>query len=251
MLLAADAVVLDIDGVVCLGDEPLPGVRGLVDALDRDQIALVLATNDSRRDRREQVSRVSEAGVPDAQTRLVTATDALILTLRRDGHRSVAAVGTVGLSRDLQEAGISIDAGAPTALVTGCVPDLEAGREAAVATAELHRELPWYATNDDAFVPGGDGPLPDTGAVLEVMSARTGGRPFVCGKPSGQMTAATRPLLGTDQRVVVIGDGVDTDLAWARAAGWGAVHIGVDCSHERVGSVGCVPALADVAELLT
>lgn len=57
-------------------------------------------------------------------------------------------------------------------------------------------------------------------------------------------------MLGATRRVVVIGDGVTTDLAWAKGAGWAAVHIGTNCSHPPGLAVGCLPSLAEVAALL-
>lgn len=250
LLEAADAVILDIDGVLCVGDRTLPGAAAACQAI-RERVAVVIAaTNDSRRSRAGQVRRLAAAGLPDADRVLLTSCDATVAALRGDGHRCLAVVGSAGLRHDLRVAGFTLDGVRATALVTGSVPALRHNKDAVLAAARSTKDLPWYATNADLVVPGPAGPVPDAGAVIELMAAETLRRPLICGKPADQMTRAARALLGPVSNVVVVGDGIPTDLAWADAAGWSAIHIGEQCRYAH-SDVPCLPSLRAVAAALT
>lgn len=250
LLDAADAVVLDIDGVLCLGDFPLPGAAAACQAIQERVAVMIVATNDSRRSRAGQLRRLAAAGLPDADSILLTSCDATIAALRGDGHRCLAVVGSSGLRCDLRVAGFTLDEARATALVTGSVSALRQNKGQVVATARSTRHLRWYATNADLVVPGRTGPVPDAGAVIELIAAETLRRPLIFGKPTDQMTTAARALLGPASNVVVIGDGVPTDLAWADAAGWAAIHIGEKCRYAHQG-VPCMPSLRAVGSALT
>lgn len=190
LLASADAVALDVDGVLCLEDQPIQGAAEAYGVLRRRVLKVVAATNDSRRSRTEQLRRLASVGLLEADGLLVTCADATVAALRRDGHRHLEVVGSAGLLLDLEGAGCTFDGEFATALVTGCVPDLKAKEAEVVTIARRVRNLPWYATNDDAVIPGCTRPLRDAGAVIDVVAAQIGGQPIVCGKPSDLMTGS-------------------------------------------------------------
>ena len=126
LLSSADAVVLDVDGVLCVEDQPIHGAAVACGVLRRRVPKVVAATNDSRRSRTEQLRRLASVGLPEADGLLVTCADATVAALRRDGHRHLEIVGSAGLVLDLERAGFTFGGEFATALVTGCVPDLKA-----------------------------------------------------------------------------------------------------------------------------
>jgi ribonucleotide monophosphatase NagD (HAD superfamily) len=211
--------------VLCLGDEPLVDAAPVIGAM-LELASVVVTTNDSRRGPAEQRSRVVRAGVPTSVP-IVAAADAVVERLASLGCGRVAVVGTDGLRAHLEARGVTV-VGQRTqrydAVVTGCVPDPDVLDPADVA--ELVGDRPWLATNADVTVPTPGGPIPDTGAVIARVEPAVGRPPEVCGKPSDWMTAATSLVAGEIGDAVVIGDGVATDLAWARRRGWASVLIG-------------------------
>lgn len=224
LLASASHVLLDVDGVLCLGDEPLVDASPLIGAMLASR-SVVVTTNDSRRPPAAQRARVSRAGVP-MSVQIVTAADAIVECLNSLGCRRVAVVGTDGLRAHLLTSGVTVvQQGTQSydAVVVGCVPDPDV--VAPTAVAELVGDRPWLVTNTDLTVPTPTGPVPDTGAVIARVEPAIGRPPQVCGKPSGWMTAATSLVAGDIQRAIVIGDGIATDLAWARSRGWGSVLI--------------------------
>ena len=231
----ADAVLLDVDGVLCLGDDPIPGAAEAVAWLRACVPLLVATTNDSRRARAAQARRLARAGLTDAP--VVTAVDALAATLLAGGHDRVAACGTEMFADELERLGVRVDAPRATAVAIGAG---SSPRSIADGRELLARGIPAFAANEDAVVPTPEGPVPDTGAVVAAL----GCVPTYCGKPHGPMTRCVRPLLGAASKVVVIGDGIATDLAWARAQGWRAIFVGGDPLVDADAVVPTIGALA-------
>jgi hypothetical protein len=73
------------------------------------------------------------------------------------------------------------------------------------------------ATNTDVTIPSPRGPLPGNGALVNVVSAITGQRPLVTGKPDPAMHAECVRRTGA-RRPLVVGDRLDTDIEGARRA---------------------------------
>ena len=222
----ADAVILDIDGVVCIGGDLVPGVGAAIEALVASHVELLFATNDSRRDLDGQRQRLAPA-LPEAYDPLIlTAAQALSETAVKAGHRSVRLWGPPAVAAQLEVAGIEVDGPHPTALVTGAVPDGQRPSDPPAGCVELLAAgADWLATNADASVPGPDGRIPDAGAVIDELVERTGRRPHVCGKPDHAMSRLVARHWGTQVRVLVVGDRVDSDVTWAKAAGWSSILV--------------------------
>ena len=219
-------MILDVDGVVCIGDDLVPGVGPAVEALVSSPVDVLFATNDSRRDLDGQRRRLAPA-LPDAYDPLIlTAAQALSETAVKAGHRSVRLWGPPAIAAQLEAAGIEVDGPSPTALVTGAAPDGHEPTAPPVGCVELLAAgADWLATNADASVPGPTGRIPDAGAVIDHLAERTGRRPHVCGKPDRAMSRLVARYWGTQVRAVVVGDRIDSDVSWAQASGWSSILV--------------------------
>lgn len=237
LIARADAVLLDVDGVICLEDEPIAGAAEAVASLRSRVPLLVAVTNDSRRTRVRQHERLARVGLTGA--RVATAIDALAAELLAQRHYVVAACGTPSLTADLRRLGVDVDPTRATALAIGAAANPSA---VADGRAMLARGLPAFAANADLSIPTLEGRVPDTGAVVAAL----GCLPTFCGKPNEPMSRIVHALIGDAARVVVIGDGIDTDLAWARAEGWASIYIG-EGEGGDVDADAVVPSIAALA----
>ena len=94
------------------------------------------------------------------------------------------------------------------------------------------RDVPLVCTNPDRVIPTAAGLALGPGAVAAAY-ASLGGRVFMYGKPFAPMYAAARALLpdvATD-RIVAVGDLLDTDIRGARAAGIVSVLVTATGGH--------------------
>ncbi len=136
-------LLVDLDGVVYRGTEPVPGVAALLAARASRGDDVVYVTNNSMHYRADYVTRLGGMGCPVSADRVVSSSRATALHIQRHepGIRRVLTLGASGLERELRDVGIDVvtaghaatrmhqegiagwaAAGAPDAVVTGLDP---------------------------------------------------------------------------------------------------------------------------------
>jgi HAD superfamily hydrolase (TIGR01450 family) len=217
-----DVALLDLDGVVYVGDAAVPGVAAALDRARRAGMRLAFVTNNAARPPETVADRLYRLGIAAHADEVITSaqTAAHYLAERLPSGAAVLVVGTDGLTEALRERGLrpvfSAD-DAPQAVVQGYSPTLtwSALAEGAVA---IGRGVPWVATNLDATVPSARGPLPGNGSLVAALRHATGVTPVATGKPEPTMHRETVERTGA-QAPLVVGDRLDTDIEGAHAVG--------------------------------
>jgi 4-nitrophenyl phosphatase len=233
-------LLVDLDGVVYRGSDPVPGVAAvLADRAARGD-DVVYVTNNSMHYRADYVSRLSAMGAPVTLETVVSSARATALYVA--GHESnirrVLVLGAGGLERELRDVGLDVvtaghaatrmhqegidgwtAAGAPDAVVTGLDPNITYLRLAA-ATDCIRAGARFIATNRDPVYPTERGLRPGAGSIAAAVEAASGVTPLSIGKPEPHLLELAAEAVGRDPRdAVMIGDGIGTDLAAARAVG--------------------------------
>jgi 4-nitrophenyl phosphatase len=254
-------LLVDLDGVVYRGADPVPGVAAvLADRAARGD-DVVYVTNNSMHYRADYVTRLAAMGAPITADRVVSSARATALHLvhHETGIRRVLVVGAGGLEREIRDVGLEVvtsghaatrmhqegidgwaSAGAPDAVVTGLDPNLTYLRLAAAADC-VRAGARFIATNRDPVYPTERGLRPGAGAIAAALEATTGVTPLSIGKPSPKLLELAAEAVGrTVGDAIMIGDGLGTDLAAARAVGASCVIMLTGVSNR-----GDVEALAD------
>jgi 4-nitrophenyl phosphatase len=217
------SVVFDLDGVVYLGSTPIPGAAETIGDLLRDGWQVLFATNNSTKTP-ESVSDViaSRTGLSIDPTTIVTSGMAAAEYLVHEGLTNTLVVGSTQLTDTVIGAGISaVDSRSADAVVVGL--DIEATYETiANASAAIRKGATFVATNTDATLPAPNGLLPGAGAIVAAISAASGSEPVICGKPHDPMIRLMDRMLESDN-VWMVGDRPETDVAFAKTAGWRSV----------------------------
>jgi HAD superfamily hydrolase (TIGR01450 family) len=233
-------LLVDLDGVVYRGAEPVPGIAAVLADRSARGDDVVYVTNNSMHYRADYVSRLSAMGCPVSPERVVSSSraTALHITRHETGIRRVLAVGAGGLERELGDVGLDVvtaghaatrmhqegidgwtAAGGPDAVVTGLDPNLTYLRLAAAADC-VRAGARFIATNRDPVYPTERGLRPGAGAIAAALEATTGVTPLSIGKPEPHLLELAAEAVGrTAADAVMIGDGIGTDLAAARAFG--------------------------------
>lgn len=224
-----DGWIIDLDGVVWLGTEPLPGAAEAVRRLREHSGGLVFLTNDPRSSRHEFAERLTAIGIESGPDQVVTSGAALAATLaEHERGRRAYVIGSPALKREIAAAGIEVaDPGSGESIDVVAVGghdrfdyrELEGGLHA------LERGAAFYATNRDPTYPMPDGPRPGTGAILAALETAAGRRAVTVGKPSPQIFELARRRLGACRAVAVVGDSLASDIAGGRQAGLGTVLV--------------------------
>lgn len=217
-----DLVLLDLDGVVYIGQAAVPGAAGALDQVRAAGLRTAFVTNNASRTPEVVAAHLRDLGVSAQDDDVVNSAQAAaaLLGRRLPPGSAVLVVGGEGLYRALEAVGLkpvaAVDDG-PVAVVQGFGPDV-GWRLLAEGSRAVRSGLPWIATNTDLTVPTPYGPAPGNGTLVAAIASATGVVPEVAGKPqptlfreAAERYGATRPL--------VVGDRLDTDLEGARAAG--------------------------------
>jgi HAD superfamily hydrolase (TIGR01450 family) len=217
-----DLGLLDLDGVVYVGPDAVPGAPEALDAVRAAGLRLAYVTNNASRPPETVAQHLSDLGVPARADEVVTSAQAAaaILAKRLPAGSRVLVVGGEGLYRALTEAGL-VPVGAmadhPLAVTQGFGPDV-GWRLLAEGTRAVRAGLPWIATNRDLTVPTPYGPAPGNGTLVAAVATAAEAEPEVAGKPQPPLFQEAARRYGST-RPLVIGDRLDTDLEGARAAG--------------------------------
>jgi HAD superfamily hydrolase (TIGR01450 family) len=211
-----DLVILDLDGVVYLGPEPVPGAVEAVNRLRERGTALVYATNNAARRPDEVAAVLTGLGIPATADEVLTSPQAAaaLLADRLPAGAPVLIVGTDALAAEVAGAGLAPVSSAddkPVAVVQGYGPNV-GWPELAEACVAVRGGAWWVATNADRTLPSARGPLPGNGSLIAALATALDRQPDdVVGKPAptlferaAQRTGAGRPL--------VVGDRLDTDI---------------------------------------
>jgi glycerol 3-phosphatase-2 len=222
---------LDLDGVIWLADDPIPGAAEAVARLQGTGEAVVFVTNNSN----QPVAAV-EAKLARHD---VAAAGAVITSAMAAGHllqpgERVLVCGGPGVVEAIEARGaVPITEGDADAVLVGFHREFDYERMRIAASA-VRRGARLLATNDDATYPTPDGPIPGGGAILASIVTATGVAPIVAGKPHESMAVLVRDRLGASG--VMVGDRPDTDGRFARVLGFdfALVHTGVTTPAEVV-----------------
>jgi HAD superfamily hydrolase (TIGR01450 family) len=217
-----DVALLDLDGVVYVGEGAVPGVAAALSQARDAGMHLAFVTNNAARPPAAVAARLNALGIAADAGEVVTSAQAAAhyLAERLPSGAAVLVVGTDGLTEALRERGLrpvfSADE-APAAVVQGYSPTLNWAALAEGAVA-IGRGVPWVATNLDATVPSARGPLPGNGSLVAALRHATGATPMATGKPDPTMHRETVERTGA-KAPLVVGDRLDTDIEGAHAVG--------------------------------
>lgn len=217
-------VVVDLDGTVYHGDEVIDGAPEAVAALRDHGLDLLFVTNNPTRTRQAIVEKLRGLGIEAEVEEVLSAgtVTARALASRHDGD-PVFVIGSDGFRAQLREAGVTLttDHGKARVVVTSHDRqfDYEDLTRALWALEDIDA---FYGTDPDLVYPGRDGrPYPGSGAITRAVAAvadRAPDREF--GKPDGQLMETTIEVLGHPaETLLVVGDGLNTDVAMGAHAG--------------------------------
>lgn len=225
-------VLLDLDGVVWLAHQAIPGSVEAIAALRSAGHRVLFVTNNSASTIEAQEAALGAIGIPAVGDVLTSALAGAALVepgervLVCGGHGVLQALdrrGATGVRIDqaLRDAADSFDdAGRFDVVMVGLHRDfsydgLRLATRAVLDGARL------VGTNDDATYPTPEGPIPGGGALLAAFATATGVDPVIAGKPYEPMAALVREVVGAQRArdAVMVGDRPSTDGGFARTLG--------------------------------
>jgi glycerol-1-phosphatase len=225
-----DGFLVDLDGVVWVGREMVPGSAEALGELIGAGKEVVFVTNNPGKPAAAYAERLREAGVPVGDDRVVTAGEATArLAAERAGRGATAfAIGAPAFHETAAAAGLELlegeaARGAAVVLVSGHRGfDYE---ELLTATRALQGGAALFATSRDPTMPMPGGAWPGTGAVLAAVETASGESAEIGGKPERHLFDAARARIAGAERVAMVGDRVSSDIEGGRRAGLATILV--------------------------
>ncbi len=217
-----EQVILDLDGCVWTGGEPIAGSPEAIERLRSAGLRVAFATNNSRSSTEDYVAQLWGAGVQASVADVVTSGGAMqhLLADTRPG-RTAFVVGTEAMHRHVRDAGLKVMNGTDLAsraeVVVVAATEEFTYDDLRTASLAVQRGADFLATARDPTHPMPDGLWPGTGALLAAIETASGGTATLVGKPEPQLFLTALDRLG-EGKTLVVGDRLDTDVAAAAAA---------------------------------
>jgi glycerol 3-phosphatase-2 len=216
-----DLAMLDLDGVVYIGGEPVPGAPAHVERARTAGMRVAFITNNALRPPGVVAEHLRELGVAAQEHDVVTSAQAAarVLVERVGTGAAVVLLGGEGLDTALRAEGL-VPVGASddaVAAVTGYGPDVR-WRDLMRLAVRVRDGLWWVASNADLTIPTAFGIAPGHGVQVDMLRRFAGVEPVVAGKPSRPLLDETVRRVG-GERPLMVGDRLDTDIEGAHRAG--------------------------------
>ncbi len=231
------AFVFDLDGVVWLHDDPIPGAAQTIETIRQLDKPVRFLTNNAGQHRSYYVGKLERAGIPADLDEVVSSGFATAQYIaQQHGPCPVHVMGMPGLEREIEEAGHSLVNEGARFVVCG----FDRGftwEKLNTAFRNIDRDgARFIACNDDPRYPTPEGNQPGTGANIAALAYATGQQPeMVIGKPHQPILDVLLSTLGSPpEACLMTGDKVVQDIGVGQLAGMDTAFVlsGSDCEAD-------------------
>jgi HAD superfamily hydrolase (TIGR01458 family) len=248
-------VLIDLDGVLYVEDEPVPGAHDAVERLRDGGRVLRFVTNTTSRSRPATLEKLRRLGFSLDDEELVTPAALAVGHCVEEGHRRVSLLMNDEVKADFSA--LEQDEDEPQAVIVGdlgdefAYPVLNRAFRHVMAGAEL------IALQRNRFWQRADGLSLDVGPFVAALEYATAREAYVVGKPArGFFDEVLRGAGAAANTAAMVGDDIETDVGGAIGAGLAGVLVRTGKFRaEAVASsviepTATVESIADVPKLL-
>ena len=223
--------ICDMDGVIYLGNQLLPGVTEFVHWLNENGKQFLFLTNSSERSPKELRQKLQRMGLDIGEEHFYTSALATAAFLKKQAPGCTAyVIGAPGLLNALYDVGVTMNDVDPDYVIVGET----ASYNYEVITKAVRLVLGGarlIATNSDLTGPTEFGIAPACRSLVSPIELATGKKAYFMGKPNPLMMRTGLQLLGVhSEEAVMVGDRMDTDIIAGMESGLATVLVLSGCT---------------------
>lgn len=207
------AYLIDLDGTLYRGSEPIPHAAEFLDYLNEHKRRYLLVTNCPEHSPGEIRDKLQSMEIRVELSNILTAGQATAAYLSRiKAGARIYAVGSEALEAELASWGLKLVAEQPEFVVVGFDRKFTYEKMER-ASYWIRKGARYICTNPDPTVPCRDDLVPHTGALAASIQAASGVTPVYIGKPGKYMLEEALLRLDCHKRTsCIVGDRLDTDV---------------------------------------
>ena len=230
-LRARKGFICDMDGVIYLGNQLLPGVAEFVNWLNENDKRFLFLTNSSERSPKELRQKLQRMGLDIGEEHFYTSALATAAFLKKQAPGCTAfVIGAPGLLNALYDVGVTMNDVDPDYVIVGET----ASYNYEVITKAVRLVLNGarlIATNSDLTGPTEFGIAPACRSLVAPIELATGKKAYFMGKPNPLMMRTGLQLLGVhSEEAAMVGDRMDTDVIAGTESGLATVLVLSGCT---------------------
>ncbi len=219
-----EGCVIDLDGTLYFGGEPIPGAADAVEGLRAAGVPICFATNTTRRPRSALVERLAAMGIRVGSDELHTAPVAAASWLAGQGARRISPLLAAATLEEFED--FEVDHQRPDHVVVGDLGEEWTFDVLNRAFRALNAGARLVAIQKNRSWDPGNGLQLDAGPFVAALEYASDQEAVLVGKPSTAFFETAARALGLSlDLVAVVGDGLATDVAGGQAAGCRGVAV--------------------------
>jgi HAD superfamily hydrolase (TIGR01458 family) len=251
----ADGLLIDLDGVLYVEDDPVPGAAEAIAELRARSLPLRFVTNTTSRSKRRILERLERLGFDVPPGDLVTPAALARERCLEQGHERVALVMNEEVKEDFE--GLTEADADVGAVIMGDMGEAFGFEILNHAFRQVMDGAELIALQKNRFWMTPDGLSLDAGPFVAAIEYATGREALVVGKPSAAFFELVLGDMGVDPgAAAMVGDDVETDVGGALGAGLAGILVRTGKYREEfvarsgVQPSATVDSIADVPTLL-
>jgi 4-nitrophenyl phosphatase len=239
------AVLFDMDGVIYVGNQPLPGVQDLLDYLDATGRRWLCITNNASNTSQMFADKLAKMNIKANPAHILGSAEATAAWLGEQVPQKgkVIMLGMEGLRTALLNEGFTLvdDPFEAEFAVAGINFNLVYEDVARIALA-VRNGARFVGTNIDPTYPSERGQIPGTGSIIAMLEAATSVKPEIVGKPyPGMYQLAMHRVHSQPAETMMVGDRYETDITGATTLGLVTTGVLTGISSREVFEAGTPP----------
>lgn len=224
MLEGVRALLIDLDGVLYVEEEPIAGAREAVERLRARGLALRFVTNTTAHSRDRTLEKLASLGFRLESSELITPSALAVRHCHERGKRRVALIMNDEVKHDFSE--LEETADGAEAVIFGDLGSafgydvLNRAFRQVMGGAEL------IALQKNRYWMRADGLSLDVGPFVAAIEFASGSEAYVVGKPNKGFFDQVLASLGVEARATaMVGDDIESDIGGALGAGLAAILV--------------------------
>lgn len=229
-------IIFDLDGTLYIGNTFIDGASNTLKTLIKEGKNLFFVSNNSSRNKQHYINKLQQLDITISQDQIILSTDGVINYCLEHKIKEVYVLGTKILQAEFRQNNINPLSENPEYIIIGYDTELNY-EKIIVACNYINQGADILLTHPDIFCPTENGPIPDAGAIAEMITISTGKTPIkTFGKPNPEMLA---PLVKNKKinpkTTLIIGDRLHTDIKLAKNIGcYSMVVLSGETSREQL-----------------